>query len=314
MSDSRSLERYEAHARTPENASLRFGLLTPALEEVSHEDGTYYLNMGPQHPSMHGVLRLLLRLDGERVVECTPVIGYSHRAHEKMAERGIYAQFMPNPSRMDYLGGMIYNVGYCQAVERAFGIDVPDRAVVIRTLVSELNRISSHLLWFGTYLLDLGGITPFLLAFQDREKILDILDSVSGSRLTYCYATFGGVTMDLPDDFDARVRAYIAEQRQSFVAFHALVSGNVIFRERNLGVGVISPETVRAYGMTGPTARASGVAYDVRKAEPYGFYPELDFEVPTREEGDCYARYSVRFEEMEQSLRMVEQCLEFMPV
>jgi NADH-quinone oxidoreductase subunit D len=180
-------------------------------------------------------------------------------------------------------------------------------------MVNELNRISSHLLWFGTYLLDLGGITPFLLAFQDREKILDILDSVSGSRLTYCYANFGSVTADLPAGFDARVRTYIAEQRKSFVTFHELVTGNIIFRERTIGVGVIDKETIQAYGITGPNARASGVGYDVRKAEPYGFYPELDFEVPTREAGDCYSRYEIRFEEMEQSLRMVEQCLDRMP-
>jgi len=310
--ESTTLKAYAEHPRTPEYGALRFGTLTPALEKAP-EDGTYFLNMGPQHPSMHGVLRLLLRLDGEMVVHCEPVIGYSHRAHEKMAERGIFAQFLPNPSRMDYLGGMIYNVGYCQAVERAFSIEVPERARVLRTLCCELNRISSHLLWFGTFLLDLGAFTPFLLAFQDREKILDILDSASGSRLTYCYASFGGLTLDIPDDFAARTRQYIKEQREAFHTYHELVTGNVIFQQRCEGVGVFSKDTVLSYGMTGPNARASGIAYDVRKAEPYGFYPELDFEVPTREEGDCLARYFVRFEEMEQSLRMVEQCLDRLP-
>ncbi len=310
--ESHKLAAYQAHPRTPEHAALRFGVLKPALEQAP-DDGTYYLNMGPQHPSMHGVLRLLLRLDGERVVECRPVIGYSHRGHEKMAERGIYAQFLPNPSRMDYVGGMLFNVAYCQAVERAFAIDVPERAQCIRVLACELNRISSHLLWFGTYLLDLGAFTPFLLAFQDRENILDILDSISGSRLTYCYANFGSVTRDLTEGFEEQVRAYIAMQRAHFTTYHQLVTGNVIFRKRTEGVGVITPEAILSYGMSGPNARASGIDFDVRKAEPWGYYKEVEFEVPTRSEGDCLARYFVRFEEMEQSLRIVEQCLDNMP-
>ena len=309
---SRKLAAYEEHPRTPEYAELRFGCLQPHLTEAP-DDGTYYLNMGPHHPSTHGVLRLVLRLDGEKVVDCEPVIGYSHRGHEKMAERGLYSQFLPNPSRMDYLGGMIYNVGYCEAIERAFGIDVPERAVWIRTLVSEFNRISSHLLWFGAFLMDLGGITPFLLAFQDRENILDLLDSATGSRLTYCYANFGGVTNDLPDTFESQARALIATQREHFVTYHKLVTGNVIFRGRTQGVGIITPEQVHSYAMSGPSARASGVAYDVRVAEPYGVYSELKFEVPTRSEGDCLARYLVRFDEMEQSLRIIEQCLDRMP-
>jgi NADH-quinone oxidoreductase subunit D len=309
---SRKLAAYEDHPRTPEYAALRFGMLEPHVTEAP-DDGTYYLNMGPHHPSTHGVLRLVLRLDGEKVVECEPVIGYSHRGHEKMAERGLYSQFLPNPSRMDYLGGMIYNVGYCQAVERAFDIEVPERALYIRTLVSEFNRVTSHLLWFGAFLMDLGAFTPFLLAFQDRENILDLLDSVTGSRLTYCYAYFGGVTWDLPDDFDGKARALIAQQRESFTTYHKLVTGNTIFRKRTDGVGIITPEIVHTYAMSGPTARASGISYDVRRAEPYGAYPGIDFEVPTRTEGDCLARYLVRFDEMEQSLRIVEQCLDKMP-
>jgi len=309
---SKKLAAYEDHPRTPEYAAVRFGRLEPHLSEAP-DDGTYYLNMGPHHPSTHGVLRLVLRLDGEKVVECEPVIGYSHRAHEKMAERGLYSQFLPNPSRMDYLGGMIYNVAYCQAVERAFGIEVPERARYIRTMVSEFNRVSSHLLWFGAFLMDLGAFTPFLLAFQDRENILDLLDTVTGSRLTYCYANFGGVTWDLPDDFEDKARKLIAAQRKSFSTYAKLVTGNTIFRQRTEGVGLISPEDIHSYAMSGPTARASGVAYDVRRAEPYGAYPDLEFEVPTRSEGDCLARYLVRFDEMEQSLRIAEQCLDKMP-
>lgn len=306
---SKALDRYVKHPRTPEYAELRFGALQPALERAS-DDGHYFLNMGPQHPSMHGVLRLLLELDGERVVHCEPIVGYSHRGHEKMAERGNYAQYLPNTSRLDYLAGFIFNVSYCQALERAFGIDVPERAVVLRTLGSELNRISSHLLWFGTFLLDLGAFTPFLLAFQDRERILDILDSATGSRLTYCYSYIGGLVNDVPDTFEAQTRDYIKLQRANFAIYHRLVTGNSIFRSRSEGVGHFSRKLVLDYGMTGPCARASGVPYDVRKDEPYGYYPELDFDVPTREEGDCFARYLVRFDEMEQSLRMVEQCLD----
>jgi NADH-quinone oxidoreductase subunit D len=312
MTESSVLKAYAAHPRTPEFAAQRFGHLDPALE-WSADDGTYYLNMGPQHPSMHGVLRLLLRLDGERVVECRPVIGYSHRAHEKMAERGQYVQFMPNPSRMDYLGGMIYNVAYCELVERSFGIDVPERAQVIRVLVSELNRVASHLLWFGTFVMDLGGITPFLLAFQDRENVLDILDSVSGSRLTYSYARFGGVMRDLTPDFAERTRAFIEVQRRHLLRYDTLVTGNAIFRNRCEGVGVITAEQVQHYGITGPIARAAGIDYDLRKAEPWGFYRAVEFEVPTRSAGDCMARYELRLAEIEQSLRIVEQCLDALP-
>ncbi len=309
---SRALDRVTSHPKTPEYAELRFGALQPALEKAS-DDSHYFLNMGPQHPSMHGVLRLLLELDGERVVRCEPVIGYSHRGHEKMAERGNYAQYLPNTSRLDYLAGMVFNVSYCQAVEKAFAIPVPDRAVVIRTLCSELNRISSHLLWFGTFLLDLGAITPFLLAFQDRERLLDVLDSATGSRLTYCYSYIGGLTNDIPDTFEAQTRDYIAQQRANFATYHKLVTGNAIFRQRSEGVGHFSEQLCLDYGITGPCARASGLPHDVRKDEPYGFYPEVAFDVPTRTEGDCFARYMVRFEEMEQSLRIVEQCLDKMP-
>ncbi len=309
---SRALERYVKHPRTPEYAELRFGALQPTLEKASGDDH-YFLNMGPQHPSMHGVLRLLLELDGERVVRCEPIIGYSHRGHEKMAERGTYAQYLPNSSRLDYLAGMVFNVSYCQALEKAFGIPVPQRAVVIRTLCSELNRISSHLLWFGTFLLDLGAFTPFLLAFQDRERILDILDSAAGSRLTYCYSYIGGLTHDIPDTFADQTREYIARQQTNFATYHKLVTGNAIFRQRSEGVGVFSKELCLDYGITGPSARASGLGYDVRKDEPYGYYGELDFDVPTRQQGDCFARYLVRFDEMEQSLRMVEQCLDQLP-
>ncbi len=274
---------------------------------------TFYLNLGPQHPSTHGVLRLLLRLEGERVVECQPVIGYSHRGHEHMAQNRSWLQFLPNTSRMDYLSALLYNHAYCLAVERACGITVPPRAEYIRVICAELNRIASHLLWFGAYLLDLGAFTPFLYAFDDREDILAILGEVTGSRLTYCYCRFGGVARDLNQAFLDGVRAFIPKLRRRLKDYHTLVSKNVIFLNRTKGIGVMSPEQARDYAVTGPNLRASGVNYDVRKAEPYSVYPELDFEVPLGEHGDCYDRYYVRLLEMEQSLRIVEQALERLP-
>ncbi len=279
----------------------------------STEGELYTLNMGPQHPSMHGVLRLVLQLRGEQIVNAKPVIGYSHRAHEKMAENRSALQFLPNSSRIDYLSGMIYNLGYCQAVEKILQIEVPDRAVHIRIIAAELNRISSHLLWFGTFLLDLGGITPFLYSFDDREQILDILDSVTGSRLTYCYGRFGGVTRDVDDEFLERSTAFIKLLRTRLLMYKRLVTDNVILRERCIGVGVISKDTAFRFDVTGPSLRASGVAYDVRKAEPYGGYDRFDFEVPTEEDGDTMSRFHVRIREIEQSCRLIEQAIASMP-
>jgi len=274
---------------------------------------TYFLNMGPQHPSMHGVLRLLLELRGEEIVSAKPIIGYAHRAHEKMAENRDYLMFLPNTSRVDYLSGMIYNLGYCQAVEKMCGIEVPERAEHIRVIVSELNRISSHLLFFGTFLLDLGGITPFLYCFDEREQILDLLDRVTGSRLTYSYGRFGGLTMDVDDGFVAGTKAFLARLRERMPTYKALVRDNVIFRERCEGVGVITQEQAFQYGITGPCLRATGVAYDVRKAEPYGIYDRFDFDVPTRTTGDTFARFDIRVDEMEQSCRIIDQALAKLP-
>ena len=281
--------------------------LTPGVDS-----DTYYLNMGPQHPSMHGVLRLLLHLKGENILEATPHIGYAHRAHEKMAENRTWIQF-PNTSRVDYLCGLIANLSYCQALEKMLGQEVPERAEHIRIITGELNRISSHLLWLGTFLLDLGGITPFLYCFEDREKILDLLDTVTGSRLTYSYGRIGGVSRDVDDDFLDGCRAILEILRDHFRDYRNLVEKNVIFERRCRDVGVIDRDVAQRYGVTGPSLRAAGVAYDIRKAEPYGFYDRFEFEVPTREEGDAYARYLVRVDEMEQSCRLIEQAASGMP-
>jgi NADH-quinone oxidoreductase subunit D len=274
---------------------------------------TYTLNMGPQHPSTHGVLRLKLTLQGERIVGVEPVIGYSHRAHEKMAEGRTYAQFFPNTSRQDYLSGLIYNVAWVEAVEKLASIAVPERALVARVILSEFNRISSHLLWLGAFLMDLGAATPFLYSFDDREAILYLLESVTGSRLTYGTARFGGLSRDLDADFPRRAREVLARLKGRWQEFEDLVEGNVIFRQRTQGVGVFTLDQCRSWGVTGPSLRASGVAYDIRKAEPYGAYPRYQFEIPTRSEGDVFSRYMVRVAEMRQSVRIIGQALDDLP-
>jgi len=274
---------------------------------------TFVLNVGPQHPATHGVLRLKMTMDGEYVTRAEPVCGYIHRMHEKMGENRTWAQFLPNTGRIDYLAAMAYNHAYVAAVERAAKIAVPPRAEYIRVITTELNRISSHLVWFGAFLLDLGGFTPLLYAFDDREKILDMLEAVTGSRLTYCYYRFGGVYNDIDDVFIQRARAFVADMRPRLKMYKTLVTDNFILRKRLIGIGHINEEMCRKYGATGPVIRGAGVAYDVRKIEPYSVYREFDFDIPTFPEGDCMARYLVRMEEMEQSLRIVEQALGKLP-
>jgi len=285
------------------------------LEETRTAGGgeSYFLNMGPQHPSMHGVLRLKLELLGEEILDADPVIGYAHRAHEKMAENRNYTMFLPNTSRVDYLSGMIYNLAYCQAIEKMLEIEVPERSQYIRVIMAELNRISSHLLWVATYVMDIGGTTPFLYCWDDREKILDIMDRITGSRLTYSYGRFGGVTMDVDDEFLAQTTAFLARLKGRLVEYDKLVRQNVIFIHRSQGVGIIDEATCRAYGVTGPTLRAAGVAYDVRKAEPYGIYDRFDFEVPTFTAGDSLARYDQRVREIEESMKIITQAIRDLP-
>ncbi|MCX6897071.1 MAG: NADH-quinone oxidoreductase subunit D [Verrucomicrobia bacterium] len=274
---------------------------------------TFVLNVGPQHPATHGVLRLKLTMDGEYIMRAEPVCGYIHRMHEKMGENRTWAQFLPNTGRIDYLAAMAYNHAYVAAVERAAKIAVPPRAEYIRVITTELNRISSHLVWFGAFLLDLGGFTPLLYAFDDREQILDMLEAVTGSRLTYCYYRFGGVCNDVDADFIRGCRDFVARLRPRLKMYRTLVTDNIILRKRLEGIGFISQEMCRKYGATGPVIRGSGVAYDVRKIEPYSVYREFDFDIPTFPEGDCMARYLVRMEEMAQSLRIIEQAVDKLP-
>lgn len=278
-----------------------------------HHNETFVLNLGPQHPATHGVLRIKLTMDGEYITRAEPVPGYIHRMHEKMGENRTWAQYLPNTSRVDYLSAMTYTHAYVAAVERAAKIPVPRRAEYIRVLTSELNRISSHLVWFGAFILDLGGFTPLLYAFDDREKILDLLESITGSRLTYCYYRFGGVCNDIDEPFIKGTREFITLMRGRLKMYDKLVTGNVILRKRLDDVGPLSKKMCRKYGATGPVIRGSGIAYDVRKLEPYSVYSEFDFDVPVFPEADCMARYKVRMEEMAQSLRIIEQALDKLP-
>ena len=282
---------------------------TPAAEPLD----TYTLNMGPQHPSTHGVLRLVLTLQGERLVRVEPVIGYGHRAHEKMAENRSYAQFLPNTSRQDYLSGMIYNFAWVEAVEKMAGIPVPERALVARVILAEFNRLASHLLWIGAFLLDIGGWTPALYTWDDREAILFLLESVTGSRLTYCTGRFGGLSRDLDADFPRRAREVLAKLTGRWQEYEDLIESNVIFIQRTQGIGIFTREQCQSFGVTGANLRAAGVPYDVRKVEPYGAYPRFQFDIPMRTESDSFARYWVRVREMKQSVRIIEQALEQLP-
>ena len=274
---------------------------------------TFVLNLGPQHPAAHGVLRVKMTMDGEYVMRAEPVIGYIHRMHEKMGENRTWAQFLPNTGRIDYLSALHYNHAYVAAVERALKIEVPRRAEFLRVITSEMNRISSHLVWWSAYLIDLGGLTPLLYAFDDREKLLDLLEAVTGSRLTYTYFRFGGVYNDVDEAFVRGTRQFVREFRPRLKMYRDLVTTNIILRKRLEAIGPISAELCRKYGATGPVLRGAGVAYDVRRAEPYSVYPELEFEIPTRREGDSMARYLVHMAELEQSLRIIEQGLDKLP-
>ncbi|MGO9581129.1 MAG: NADH-quinone oxidoreductase subunit D [Desulfobaccales bacterium] len=283
------------------------------IELLGIEEKTYTLNLGPQHPSTHGVLRVLLEMDGEFILKAEPVIGYGHRGHEHMAENRNYTQFLPNLGRLDYLHALAYNQCYCMAVEKLLEIKVPERAEFIRVITCELNRISSHLLWFGAYLMDLGAFTPFLYCFDDREHILDLLDGLTGSRLTYCFFRFGGVPADIDADFVAGCRAFVSRLRSRWDDYNNLVTKNVIFINRTRDVGIITRDQCVKYGITGPNLRGSGIPYDIRKSEPYSAYPEFDFEIPIGAKGDIYDRYIVRLAEMEQSLRIIEQACNKLP-
>ncbi|MEW6277923.1 MAG: NADH-quinone oxidoreductase subunit D [Candidatus Eremiobacterota bacterium] len=273
----------------------------------------FELNMGPQHPSTHGVLRMILKMDGERVVHCDPIVGYLHRSIEKMTESRTYTQIIPVTDRLDYCTSMTSNYVFVLAVEALADINPPPRAEYIRVIMSELNRIASHLLWYGTFCLEIGATTPFLYSFRDREKVLDLFEMTCGARLLYNYLRIGGVSRDLPDNFLREMLAFLDYWEPIIPEYEELLDQNPIFYNRTQGVGRLSPEVAAAYGVSGPSLRASHVDYDVRRADPYAIYPDLKFDVPLGQNGDVFDRYRVRMEEMRQSARILRQCAETIP-
>ncbi|GGO89510.1 NADH-quinone oxidoreductase subunit D [Wenjunlia tyrosinilytica] len=269
------------------------------------------LNIGPQHPSTHGVLRLRLVLDGERIISAEPVIGYMHRGAEKLFEARDYRQIIMLANRHDWLSAFCNELGVVLAVERMIGMEVPERAVWTRTLLAELNRVLNHLMFLGSYPLELGGITPIFYAFTEREKLQHLMEEVSGGRMHYMFNRVGGLKEDLPNGWTGRARATVAEVRAHMDRLDDLVMGNEIFRGRTRGVGVLPPETVHAYGVSGPIARGSGVDFDLRRDEPYLAYGELGdvLKVVTRTEGDCLARFECLLEQTHNSLDIADACL-----
>jgi NADH-quinone oxidoreductase subunit D len=271
------------------------------------------INMGPQHPSTHGVLRLVLTLDGEVVTDVVPHVGYLHRASEKLAERHTYPQFITHTDRWDYLDGMANNQLWCQAVEKLLGLEIPERAEYIRVMVLELNRVASHLLWWGAFGLDMGAMSVFLYCMREREKILDLFELICGARLTYSFMRMGGVGYDLPPGWVERCRRVIAEIERTVDENDQLLTGNEIFLVRTRGIGLLGKDLAIEYGCSGPVLRGSGVAHDIRRANPYSIYERFEFEIPTTDTGDCLGRTLVRIEEIRQSLRIVKQALYQLP-
>ena len=271
------------------------------------------INMGPQHPSTHGVLRLLLELDGEMIIKAVPHVGFLHRGVEKLAEYRTYHQFIPLTDRLDYVAPFSNNLAYALTVEKLLGIEVPERAQHIRVILCELTRISSHLLWLATHALDIGAMTVFFYCFRERETIYDIFEMVSGARMNLSYIRVGGVSMDLPGGFLEKTRNFIAEFPARLNEYETLLTKNIIWKKRTVGVGVISAEDAIDYGLSGSSLRGSGVNWDIRKAEPYSSYDKYHFTVPLGENGDVYDRYRVRIEEMRQSNSIVHQALNILP-
>jgi NADH-quinone oxidoreductase subunit D len=280
--------------------------VTPGTDEM-------VLNLGPQHPSTHGVLRILVELDGEVVNKAIPDLGYLHRGIEKIGEYRMYNQFVPWTDRTDYVAAFTGNYAFVKTVEDLMGIEIPERAQYLRVIFSELQRIASHLLWLGTHVMDLGAITVFLFAMRERELILDLFEMQTGARLTYNAQRVGGFPKDLPPGFIEKLEAFLEIMPERLKEYDTLLAENPIFLRRVKGVGVISAEDAIQWGLTGPSLRGSGVAFDVRKSQPYAVYDRLDFEIPVGTHGDVYDRFLVRMEEMRQSVKIIRQALDQLP-
>ena len=271
------------------------------------------LNMGPQHPSTHGVLRVVLKLDGEKVTGTDCVIGYLHRGVEKIAENRTYIQFAPYVDRMDYVSAVSNGLGYCLAIEKLQNAEAPPRAQAVRIILTELNRIASHLLWLGTHALDIGAITPLFYTMREREEVLKIFENYCGARLTTHAFRIGGLQYETYDGFEQECRAFCDYFIPKVNEYEELLTGNRIWVQRLTGVGILTAEDCKQYGVSGPLIRAAGVKWDLRKAQPYCGYEQYDFEIPTRENGDTFDRYMVRMEEMRQSARIVRQAVDRIP-
>jgi NADH-quinone oxidoreductase subunit D len=284
---------------------------TPVLEPA--EGRTMILNMGPQHPSTHGVLRLLLEIDGETVVKCIPDIGYLHTGIEKTCEAKFYQQVVPLTDRIDYLCPMTNNLAYCLAVEKLIQLEIPPRAQFLRVLLNELTRINSHLVWLGTHALDIGAMTVFLYCFREREQLLKIFENVSGQRMMTSYFRIGGLALDPPLDFWTQVKDFINKFSDRVDEYEGLLTANPIWVERTRGVAYLNAEDCISLGVTGPTQRASGIDWDLRRDMPYSSYEKFKFKVPVSTNGDVYARYLLRVQELRESNKIALQALEGMP-
>ncbi len=304
---------YSDETEAAEEEALRFRPEEWGLTSPAEDSRLMFLNVGPNHPGTHGLLRVVLELDGTQIINAVPDIGFHHRGAEKMAERQTWHTYLPYTDRIDYLGGVLNEMPYLLAIERLAGIEVPERARVIRVMLSELFRVISHLVWYGTFAQDLGALSPAFFTFTDRERALGIIEAICGARMHPNWFRIGGVAEDLPNGWDQLIIDFLDYMPDRLAEYDRLIMSNLILRKRTKGVGVVTAAQAIEWGMTGPNLRACGVEWDFRKARPYSGYEDFDFEIPTATRGDCYARAQVRVAEIRQSLSIIRQCVENMP-